>query len=94
MRLSKDKNCLIYNESIRFLNIPKKVFDYKLGNRSALEWVIEQYRIKTDERSGIINDPNQADNERYIIDLIMKIVTVSLKTTDLTEQLELLEIPN
>jgi|WetSurMetagenome_2_1015567.scaffolds.fasta_scaffold16419_2 predicted helicase len=87
MRLSKDKKNLVYNQSITFLNIPEKVFEYKLGNRSALEWVIDQYRIKTDERSGIINDPNQIDNEKYIIDLIMKIITVSLKTIDLTEQL-------
>jgi predicted helicase len=87
MRLSKDKKNLVYNQSITFLNIPEKVFEYKLGNRSALEWVIDQYRIKTDERSGIINDPNQIDNERYIVDLIMKIITVSLKTVDLTEQL-------
>jgi len=88
MRLSKDKKKLVYNQSITFLNIPEKVFDYKLGNRSALEWIIDQYRIKIDERSGIINDPNQVDNERYIIDLIGKIITVSIKTVDLTEQLD------
>jgi predicted helicase len=91
MRLSKDKNCLIYNETITLRNIPAKTFSYKLGNRSALEWVIEQYRIKTDERSGIINDPNQIDNERYVIDLIMKIITVSIKTVELTEQLDIVE---
>ncbi len=88
MRLSKDKKTLVYNQSITFLNIPEKTFDYKLGNRAALEWIIDQYRIKIDERSGIINDPNQVDNERYIIDLIGKIITVSIKTVDLTEQLD------
>ncbi len=88
MRLSKDKKTLVYNQSITFLNIPEKTFDYKLGNRSALEWVIDQYRIKTDERSGIINDPNQVDNKRYIIDLIRKIITVSIATVDLAEQLD------
>jgi len=91
MRLSKDKKTLVYNQSITFLNIPEKTFDYKLGNRSALEWIIDQYRIKIDERSGIINDPNQVDNERYIIDLISKIITVSIKTVDLTEQLDNIE---
>jgi predicted helicase len=88
MRLSKNKKNIVYNEEITLRNIPEKVFEYKLGNRTALEWVIEQYRVKTDERSGIINDPNQMDNERYIVDLIMKIVTVSIKTVDLTEQLD------
>ncbi len=91
MRLSKDKKTLVYNQSITFLNIPEKTFDYKLGNRSALEWIIDQYRIKIDERSGIINDPNQVDNERYVVDLIGKIITVSIKTVDLTEQLDNIE---
>jgi predicted helicase len=91
MRLSKDKKSLVYNQSITFLNIPEKTFDYKLGNRSALEWVIDQYRIKTDERSGIINDPNQIDNEKYIVDLIRKIITVSIATVDLIEQLNTIE---
>jgi len=91
MRLSKDKKNLVYNESITLQNIPAKTFSYKLGNRSALEWVIEQYRIKTDERSGILNDPNQPDNPKYILDLVMKIITVSLKTTDLMKQLENIE---
>lgn len=92
MRLSKDKKNLVYNQSITLLNIPEKVFEYKLGNRSALEWIIEQYRIKTDERSGIINNPNQSSNPQYIFDLIGKIITVSLKTVDLTEQLNLIPL--
>ena len=51
-----------------------KAFDYRLGNRSALEWVIDQYRVKTDEkRSGIVNDPNRADDEEYIVGLVGKV---------------------
>ncbi|EDN64995.1 helicase domain protein [Beggiatoa sp. PS] len=51
MRLSKDKTQLIYNKFLTLKGIPKQVFDYKLGNRSALEWVIDQYQVKTDKRS-------------------------------------------
>jgi predicted helicase len=36
---------------------------------SALEWVIEQYQVKTDKRSGIVNDPNRLDDEGYIVRL-------------------------
>jgi predicted helicase len=80
MRLSKDKSQLIYNQFLTLKGIPKPVFDYKLGNRSALEWVIDQYRGKVDKRSGIVNNPNRKDDEEYILQLIGKIITVSLET--------------
>lgn len=56
------------------------LFDYRLGNRSALEWVIDQYRVSTDARSGIVNDPNRADDPTYILRLIRQVITVSLET--------------
>lgn len=58
MSLSKDKTELRYNEALTLRGIPPAAFDYRLGNRSALEWVIDQYRVSTDPRSGITNDPN------------------------------------
>jgi predicted helicase len=73
MRLSKDKRKLIYNEFLTLADIPKEVFNYKLGNRSALNWVIDQYRVKMDKRSGIINDPNREDDEMYIVELVKKV---------------------
>ena len=92
MKLSKDKTSLIYNNFLTISNIPEKVFDYRLGTRSALEWVIDQYRIKTDKRSGILNDPNRADDPQYIVKLIGKVITVSLETVDIIENLPALEI--
>ena len=59
MRLSKDKTQLRYNDFLTLDGIPAAAFGYRLGNRSALEWVIDQYRVKTDKRSEIVNDPNQ-----------------------------------
>ena len=61
--------------------------NYRLGNRSALEWVIDQYRVKTDKRSGIVNDPNREDDEEYIVRLIQKVVAVSLETVEIVEGL-------
>ena len=87
MKLSKDKTQLVYNDFLTLDGIPAKTFDYRLGNRSALEWVIDQYRIKTDKRSGILNDPNRADDPRYIVKLIGKVITVSLETAEIVEKL-------
>ena len=58
MRLSRDKTQIRYNEFLTLEGIPAQAFDYQLGNRSALEWVVDQYRVKVDKRSGIVNDPN------------------------------------
>ena len=94
MKLSKDKAQLVYNDFLTLDGIPAKTFDYRLGNRSALEWVIDQYRVKTDKRSGIVNDPNRADDPRYIVKLIGKVVTVSLETVEIVEKLPDLGVPS
>ncbi len=87
MKLSKDKTQLKYNDFLTIDGIPAGVYDYRLGTRSALEWVIDQYRVKTDKRSGIVNDPNRADEPRYIVDLIARVITVSLKTIEIVSGL-------
>ena len=92
MKLSKDKSSLIYNDFLTLAGIPPKAFDYRLGTRSALEWVIDQYRVKTDRRSGIVNDPNRINDPQYIVKLIGKVITVSLETVDIVGKLPALEI--
>ena len=87
MKLSKDKTQLKYNDYLTLDGIPAEVYDYRLGNRSALEWIVDQYRVKTDKRSGIVNDPNRADQQRYIVDLIARVITVSLKTMKIAKKL-------
>jgi len=82
MKLSSDKRQIIYNDSLTIGGIPSETFDYQLGNRSALDWIIDQYRIKVDKRSGIVNDPNRLDDEEYIVRLIGLVVTVSLETME------------
>ncbi|MPM48910.1 hypothetical protein SDC9_95637 [bioreactor metagenome] len=87
MKLSPDKTAVIYNDFLTLTGVPLQVYDYKLGNRSALEWIIDQYRVKTDPRSGITNDPNNPEDEQYIVRLIKKIVTVSLETVKIVNSL-------
>ncbi|WP_313656430.1 type ISP restriction/modification enzyme [Planktothrix agardhii] len=87
MKLSKDKTQIIYNEFLTLSGIPPEVFQYRLGNRSALDWIIDQYQIKTDKRSGIVNDPNRLDDEQYIVRLIGQVITVSLETVKIVDSL-------
>ena len=94
MRFSKDKTQIVYNDFLTLDGIPPKALAYRLGNRSALEWIIDQYRVKEDKRSGIINnDPNREDDPQYIVKLIGKVITVSLETMEIVEGLPKLGIP-
>ena len=92
MKLSKDKTQLTYNDFLTLEGIPPEVFDYRLGNRSALEWVVDQYRVKIDKRSGIVNDPNRAEDTEYIVRLIGQVITVSLETVDIVKGLPALKL--
>lgn len=92
MRLSKDKTQLKYNNFLTLAGIPPEVFAYKLGNRSALDWVIDQYQVSTDARSGIVNDPNNPEDEQYIVRLIGQVITVSLETVKIVKSLPALKV--
>ncbi len=92
MRFSKDKTQIVYNDFLTLDGIPPEVLAYQLGNRSALEWIIDQYRVKEDKRSGIVNDPNREDDPQYIVKLIRKVITVSLETMEIVEGLPKLGI--
>jgi predicted helicase len=87
MRLSKDKLRLTVNPSLTLSGIPAESFDYRLGNRSALEWVIDQYQVSTDKRSGIVSDPNREDDEQYIVRLVCQVIRVCLETVQIVKDL-------
>lgn len=86
-----DKTRIVYNSQITLEGIPEEAQRYMLGSRSALDWILERYQVKTDKASGIINDPNDWAREhrqpRYIIDLIGRIVAVSLETNRIVDAL-------
>jgi predicted helicase len=84
MRLSKDKTALVVNPSLTLAGIPAETFEYRLGNRSALEWVIDQYQVSEDKRSGMQSDPNRADDPEYIV---RQVVQVSLETVPIVAEL-------
>ncbi len=87
MRLTKDKTALSVNPSLTLAGIPPEAFDYRLGNRSALEWVIDQYQVTEDPRSGIRSDPNRDDDPEYIVRLVGQVIRVSLETVRIVKSL-------
>jgi len=87
MKLAKDKRSLVVNESLTLAGIPAETFDYRLGTRSALDWVVAQYRVTTDELSGITSDPNRDDDPEYIVRLIGQVIRVSVETVDIVNRL-------
>jgi predicted helicase len=93
MKLSPDKTQIRYNDFLTLAGVPEEAFAYRLGNRSALEWVLDQYQVRTDGRSGITNDPNRPDDERYIVRLLGQIITVSVETVKVVAALPEFSLP-
>ncbi|GAB7007714.1 DEAD/DEAH box helicase [Nocardioides sp. AN3] len=91
-----DRTVIRYNDRITLSGIPLEAYRYMLGSRSAIEWIIDRYYVKTDKASGIVNDPNDWSREvqdpRYILDLLARIVTVSLETMKIVDALPELDI--
>ena len=87
MRLSKDKRSLVVNPSLTLAGIPPEVFEYRLGNRSALEWVIDQYQVTEDPPSRIPLDPNRPNDPEYIVRLLGQVIRVSLETLQILRTL-------
>jgi predicted helicase len=86
-----DKTTIIYNSHLTLKGIPIEAYDYVVNGNSAIDWIIERYQITRDRDSGIANDPNawtrEHDQPRYIVDLLKKIVTVSLQTMSIVKAL-------
>lgn len=78
-----DKSTIIFNDYITISNIPERSYEYVVNGRSAIEWIMESYRVKTDKDSGITDDPNSYGDEKYIFNLLISIISMSLKTLDL-----------
>jgi len=84
--------------------IPAQAQDYLLGSRSALDWLLDRYRVSTHKASGIVNDPNDwmaegagggptaSAQPRYLLDLIARITTVSVRTQEIVTSLPPLDV--
>lgn len=72
---------ILYNDDITLNGIPDEAWDYMLSGKAALYWIMDRYQVKSDKESGIVNDPNEySDDPRYILDLVKRVITVSLET--------------
>ena len=84
---------IIYNKSITIKNIPERAYDYVVNGRPAIEWIIDQYQVKTDNKSGITDDPNDfSDDPKYILNLLLSVITVSMRTLELIDELPDFEV--
>lgn len=87
-----DKSKIVYNGKITVTNIPVEAYDYVVNGKSAIEWVMERQGVKTDKASGIVNDANDwametMNNARYPLELLLRVITVSLKTNEIVKSL-------
>lgn len=83
--IKKDqRDTILYNPQIKIENIPEKAYEYVVNGKSAIEWIMDRYQITTHKDSGIVNDPNdwakEVDNPRYILDLLLSVINVSVQT--------------
>lgn len=87
----EDKSTIIYNESIRISGIPKEAQQYEVNGKTPMGWIMDRYRVTKDKKTGILNDPNdwcqEHGNPRYILDLLLSVITMAVKTMDLIHQL-------
>jgi predicted helicase len=93
MRFPKkgQKDKITYNSKITLSDIPDKACQYVVNGKSAVEWIMERYQVKTDKKSGIANDPNdwaeEVGNPRYILDVLLSVINVSVQTVDIVAEL-------
>ena len=93
MRFPKkgQKETISYNGLITIEDIPEKAYQYIVNGKSAIEWIMERYQITTHKESGIKNDPNdwaeEVGNPRYILDLLLSVINVSVQTVEIVEGL-------
>jgi predicted helicase len=85
------KDVIYYNHQITLENIPLKAYEYIVNGKSAIDWIMDRYQITTHKESGIINNPNdwadEVGNPRYILDLLLSIINVSVMTVDIVNSL-------
>ncbi|CUC12714.1 Predicted helicase [Staphylococcus aureus] len=84
---------VIYNTDITVTNIPNKVYNYIVNGKPAIEWIIDQCNVSIDKKSGILDDPNEfSEDPNYILNLLLSVITVSMKTLGLIDKLPDFEV--
>lgn len=89
------KDIIIFNSDIKIKNVPLEAYDYQVNGKSAIEWIVERYAVNVNKDSGIENNPNlwaeENKNPKYILDLLLSIISLSLKTNELIKKLPKIE---
>lgn len=85
----EDKTTIYFNSKITIENIPVEAYNYVVNGKSAIDWIVERYAISVNKDSEIKNDPNDynLDNPKYILNLLLSIITVSLETNKIVDVL-------
>lgn len=89
---NKDKkDVIIFNSDIKIKNIALEAYDYQVNGKSAIEWIMERYAVTINKDSQIENNPNlwceENKNPRYILDLLLSVISLSIKTNELIKKL-------
>ena len=94
-RSKEDKSTILYNGHLTVTGIPAEAYQYVVNGKSAIEWIVERYAVTTDKKSLIRNDANDWAREhrqpRYILDLLLSVIQVSLETQRIVQDLPKLE---
>ena len=91
LKVDKDKNQILLDNITTLKDIPPIAWDYKLGNRSALEWVLGQHKEKKPRDPTIrekFNTYKFADYKEKVIDLLARVCTVSVETMKIIQAME------
>ncbi len=93
----KDLTTIHYNDRITLSGIPLEAYEYIVNGKPALDWVVERQCVKTDKDSGIVSDANDwavetLHNPKYPLELLQRVVTVSLEVLKIVRSLPKLEI--
>ncbi|AJC92485.1 putative helicase [Campylobacter subantarcticus LMG 24377] len=90
-KMKKLGNDIFYNQNITIKNIPNIAYEYKINGKSAIDWIIDRYQISIDKKSLIENNPNDYQGGKYIYELLLKIIDLSIKSVDLIDEIGKME---
>ncbi|MCW5772402.1 MAG: hypothetical protein KIT16_12245 [Rhodospirillaceae bacterium] len=83
LRADKEAGTIQIDSETQLSGVPREAWDYKLGNRSALEWILDQYKEKTPKDPTIrarFNTYRFADHKEKVVDLLKRVTRVSVET--------------
>jgi predicted helicase len=94
LKSDPDKGLVIVDEDTQLTGIPPEAWDYRLGNRSAIDWVLDQHKEKTPRDPTVrakFSTYRFADHKESMIALLARVITVSLETVKITEAMRALQ---